>query len=420
MPIASLARQSTLLQPGHANAFVAEGFGIAPHVVASSDELRGLRLAVKDVFDVEGQRLGAGNPLWLGQQTPATSTALIVARLLEAGAQWIGKTVTDELAFSLLGINTHYGTPDNAASPGRIVGGSSSGSAAAVAAGFADIGLGTDCGGSCRLPASHCGVWGIRPTQGRIAGRGGFSLAHSFDTAGWFTRDADTLASVFTVLTEEVVPTLRDTASTPLKCHIALDAVADCTPAVRAALPDLLARLGMTMSLTTLSEGELPLDDWAKAHRWLQGAEIWQQHGHWVREHGHSLAPDVLRRFLAGAAVSRQEVSRAQRTRVHAMQHLARVLDDPHAVLIFPTSPDTAPARHATQDALEAHRSRAQRHLCISGLAGLPEVSLPWLRVATSDGPGGEAPVGLSVVGARGNDALVIAAASRLADIGLA
>ncbi len=101
----------------------------------------------------------------------------------------VGKAITDELTYSLNGENIHYGTPVNPKAPGRIPGGSSSGSAVAVAGELADFALGTDCGGSVRAPASFCGIYGMRPSHGRISTAGVFRLAPRFDTVGWFARD---------------------------------------------------------------------------------------------------------------------------------------------------------------------------------------------------------------------------------------
>lgn len=389
-----------LLQPGLDGAFVAEGFGLAPPIAARrGDQLAGLRLAVKDVFDVEGTRTGAGNPLWLFQHAPARTSAHAVRWLLEAGAQWVGKTVTDELAFSLAGINAHYGTPVNPAARARIPGGSSSGSAVAVAAGHADIGLGSDCGGSCRLPASYCGVWGFRPTQGLIAKNGGFSLAHSFDTVGWFARDGQTLAKVFAVLAHTEVP-----AACSATLHAVGDAALLCDAPVQVAFEALCA----SMPITRVPAGTLPLASWAQAHRNLQAAEIWQQHGEWVQAHGASLGQDVRERFDAAARITPAMVGAAQPLRVAAASTLATLLNDNRSLLLLPTVPTVAPLRDATRMQFDDARTRAQALLCIAGLAGLPQLSLPWMTV---DG----APVGLSLIGPRGADAMLLGAALALA-----
>ena len=156
---------------------------------AAAGPLAGLTFAVKDAIDLAGFRTGAGNPDWSRTHPPATATAPAVQAVLDAGASVVGKTITDELTFSLNGQNIHYGTPINPRAPGRIPGGSSSGSAVAVAGELVDFALGTDCGGSVRAPASYCGIFGMRPSHGRISTDGVFPLAPSFDTVGWFCRE---------------------------------------------------------------------------------------------------------------------------------------------------------------------------------------------------------------------------------------
>jgi amidase len=151
---------------------------------SGSGRLTGLTFAAKDVFDIAGHRTGNGNPVWLETHPPAERTASAVQRLLDAGARMVGKTHTDDMAYSLNGENVHYGTPVNPVAPGRIPGGSSSGSAAAVAGGLVDFALGTDCGGSVRLLASYCGLYGLRPTHGLAPADGVVPLASSFDAVG--------------------------------------------------------------------------------------------------------------------------------------------------------------------------------------------------------------------------------------------
>ncbi len=162
--------------------------------------LVGESLAVKDLYDVAGLSVGAGNPARLAATTPADADAPVVAALLAAGASLRGIAQTDEFAYSLAGTNAHYGTPPNPAAPGRISGGSSSGSAAAVALGEASIGLGTDTGGSIRVPAAYQGLFGIRTTHGAVSRVGVLPLAPTFDAVGWMTRDAGLLARVGAVL----------------------------------------------------------------------------------------------------------------------------------------------------------------------------------------------------------------------------
>ena len=170
---------------------------------APEGPLSGLTFAAKDVFDVAGSKTGFGSPTWLNTHPPAETTAPALRQLLDAGANLVGKALTDELTYSLSGQNAHYGTPINSAAPGRIPGGSSSGSASAVAGGLVDFALGTDCGGSVRLPASYCGVLGIRPSHGRISLAGVSPFTWSFDVPGWFARDSKVFEVVGRVLLED-------------------------------------------------------------------------------------------------------------------------------------------------------------------------------------------------------------------------
>src|SRR3989442_3232505 len=169
--------------------------------------LTGLTFAGKDLFDVAGHPTGGGNPDWARQHPVPTRHAWAVQRLLDAGATLIGKTVTDEVSLGILGENPFDGTPLNPKAPDRVPGGSSSGSASAVAQGLCDVALGTDTGGSVRVPASFCGLYGIRPTHSRLDLNRMMAQAPSSDTTGWFARDAKTFARVSEVMLCEPIPT---------------------------------------------------------------------------------------------------------------------------------------------------------------------------------------------------------------------
>ena len=148
----------------------------------SAGPLTGLTFAAKDIIAIEGVTPCFGNPTWLHTHFPAARDAHSISLLLHAGANLDGITITDELALSLTGENPHYGTPLNTLAPKRVPGGSSSGSAAAVAAGVVDFALGTDTAGSVRVPASNCGVYGIRTSPGAVSTDGIIPLARCFDT----------------------------------------------------------------------------------------------------------------------------------------------------------------------------------------------------------------------------------------------
>ena len=364
--------------------------------------LAGLTFGVKDIYDIAGHRTGFGSPDWLATHPPATRTAPVVAALLAAGADLLGKTQTDELTYSLNGENPHYGTPVNVNAPGRIPGGSSSGSAAAVAGGLVDFALGSDTGGSVRAPASFCGIYGMRPTHGRISLDGACQLAKSFDTAGWFARDATLLARVGEVLLG------AGAALQPGAALLAKDAMALLDAAAVAALQPALARisaiLGELRPATVSAEG---LPQWFQAFRVLQGAEIHAQLGEWTARVQPKLGPGVRERMQWVGTISAEDIARAQAVRDAARRSMDVLLAG-HAVLVLPTVPDIAPLRDTPAAALDDFRARAMSLLCIAGLAGLPQVSLP---LATLHG----CPLGMSLIGARGDDALLLALARRIA-----
>ncbi|KZV37390.1 ABC transporter G family member 28 [Dorcoceras hygrometricum] len=180
-------------------AFV-EKFTLLPHPSPHQLPLTNLTFAVKDIFDVEGYVTGFGNPDWVRTHSVATSTAPVIMELLYAGAKCVGKTVMDEMAYSINGENIHYGTPVNPRAEDRVPGGSSSGSAVAVGAMLVDFSLGTDTGGSVRVPASYCGIYGFRPSHGIISTSGVIPMSQSFDTVGWFARDPVILSQVGKIL----------------------------------------------------------------------------------------------------------------------------------------------------------------------------------------------------------------------------
>ncbi len=364
--------------------------------------LAGLKFGVKDIYDVAGHKTGFGNPDWLNTHPAATRTAPAVERLLAAGADMLGKTQTDELTYSLTGENAHYGTPVNIHAPGRIPGGSSSGSAAAVAGGLVDFALGSDTGGSVRAPASFCGLYGIRPTHGRVSLEGACHLAPSFDTAGWFARDADMLERVGQVLLEET------NAGNCGATLLAEDAMSLTAPGVAAALQPALARisgvLGELRPVTVSAEG---LPQWFQTFRILQGAEIHAQLGEWMTRVKPRLGPGVRERMLWTATISAAEVAHAQAARAVVRRRMDALLTG-GAVLVLPTVPDIAALRDAPAAAPEDFRARTMGLLCIASLAGLPQVNLP---LATLQG----CPLGVSLITARGGDALLLALARRIA-----
>lgn len=394
---------SSFVQPGLHGAFMASGYADlpSPPVRMSSSRLVGIRLAVKDVFEIAGLNCSAGNPQWLKQSLPAPRTATAVQFLLTQGCQWIGKTVTDELTYSLAGINAHFGTPVNPAAPECLPGGSSSGSAVAVAGQYADLALGTDCGGSIRLPASYCGVWGMRPSHGRVASDACFTLAHSFDTVGWFARDGETLGRALESLLHTQLPL---PPAVPYRLLVSDDVLSQLDISVRVSFEQWLIKHEIVYE--RLCMGSLPLDIWAQAFRTLQAAEIWQQHGEWVKTTACGFGADVAQRFAVASKVTREQVFSASQVRSQAQSVLTQLLSN-NSMLLMPPVPGGAPRLDASAQQVNDIRTRSQKLLCMAGLAGLPQVVMPWQCV---DG----APVGLSLMGARFADEHIVQAAHLL------
>ena len=369
----------------------------APH-----GPLAGLTFAAKDLFDVAGHPTGGGNPDWAAYYPVPTRHAWAVQTLLDAGATLIGKTITDEVSLGILGENPFYGTPLNTAAPDRVPGGSSSGSAAAVAAGLADTALGTDTGGSVRVPASFCGLYGIRPTHGRLDLSGMLPQAPSSDTTGWFARDPETFARVSAVMLGEEIPT-----TLPQRLIIAVDAFGFADVAVQVALTPLLTHLADLIGQTR-DENLAPmgLSVWGRAQRALQPHEAWLTFKDWIDTCNPRLAFNVVRGLMAGATMPEADRQWATLMRQEARARLTYLLS-PGTILAIPTTPFPAPKRGLP---LAEQNPLRERILCLcahGGLTGVPQVSIPG---ATVDG----APVGLSILGAYGTDATLVAVAQAL------
>jgi amidase len=378
----------------------AEAAFLQPRLIRSclgGGPLSGFRFAAKDLIDVAGAVTGGGNPDWTRTHRAAARDARCVAALLTAGANLVGKTVTDELAFSLEGDNQHFPPIANPRAPGRLPGGSSSGSAAAVAAGLADIALGTDTGGSVRVPAAFCGVYGFRPTHGRIALHGVIPFAPSYDTVGWFAAHCAALLRAGAVLLGEAIPSMPRLP--PL-----LLLPADVWRLADRRAAAVLRRIADALGAKPMRLWQRPALEAHTCYRAVQGFEIWRTHRAWIARVRPRFAPNVAPRFADAAAVSADEYAamRRQRRSFAAAAHDAVAGGN---LLVVPTAPGTAPLRGRLR---ADFYPRALALNAVAGHAGLPQVTLP---VASLAG----APLGLSLIGAAGSDAQLLAAARLLA-----
>jgi len=344
--------------------------------------LAGETVAVKDLYAVAGHPIGAGNPTRLGQARPEPEHAWAVQRLLDAGADIRGIARTDEYAYSLAGTNAHYGTPPNPRAPYCIPGGSTSGSASAVSLGHASVGLGTDTGGSIRVPAAYQGLYGIRTTHGAVPTTGLLPLAPSFDTVGWLTRDAATLRAVGDVLLPQ--RTTAGEASLVVVPELVDLAEPDVADAIRAWLPPLV------------SQERWPLERlgaWLAAFQTWQAWEAWQAHGAWLAPRLDTLGADVRGRFDRASQVTAEQAEAARTTVDAAGATIRDLVGD--RVLVLPSASSVAPRVGDTD--LQAVRDATMRLTCLAGLGGLPAVSVP---LRTSAG----LPAGACLVAAPGRD----------------
>lgn len=369
--------------------------------------LNNLTAAIKDVMDIAGTTTGFGQPTWLATHQPATTNAAVVDKLLSAGATIVGRTISDELSYSLSGENAHYGTPVNPTDASRVAGGSSSGSVVAVAAGLADIAIGTDCAGSVRLPASYCGILGMRPTHGAISAKGVIPFAPLFDTVGWFARSANILQ-----LTGREILEVADTGQSPDRLLIANDCFdlveAEISEALQPAV-ETVAKLFTNIESITVAADSSGLDPFMECFRTIQGYEIWQSLGGWIEQHNPELGPGIDERVAFAKTVTAEQAETARHYRQSVQQHLDSLIK-PGDVLCLPTSPRVAPLKGTATDTMEVtYRYQAICLLSIAGLGGLPEVTLP---LGTCNG----LPVGLSLVSARGTDHMLLQLAQKIMD----
>lgn len=371
---------------------------------AADGPLAGLTFAVKDIFDVAGYPTGCGSPIKRAESPIATESAPLIARILAAGARFVGKTQTDELTFSMNGQNKHFPEPVNVRAPGRITGGSSSGSAAAVAAGLCDFSVGSDTGGSVRAPASYCGLWGIRPTHGRVDNRRAMPLAPSLDTAGYFADEPDIFARIAPVFLGEDAESFSLTRLLKAEDAFAQVLSEKETKALAPAEGKVVEALGDPTHATVAPRG---LDEWYWAFRHQQALEAWAAHGAWIEAHDPDMTPGVRERFEYGRGISAADRQAAIDRRAEERERVESLLEA-DGVLMLPTVPSIAPKRDLSGDALQAYRERALSILCIAGLAGLPQVSMP---LASMSG----CPLGLSLIGPRGSDRALVALAVSIA-----
>lgn len=380
---------------GPLNAFVPDS---AAHIAgAGGRPLSGLTFAAKDIFDIAGYVTGCGNPHWLATHGPAETNAWVVQRLVDAGAAMVGKTITDELTRGIFGENMHYGTPVNPRAPGRVPGGSSSGSASAVAGRLVDFALGSDTGGSVRVPSSFCGLFGLRPTHGRIPLDGMLLQAPSFDTIGWFARDAETFARVGSVILPSRSKTVR-----PQRLVVAEDAWELAEPATRRALEAALEKIGtLFIASSTVRLSPTSLEEWSGHQQVLQSREAWESARDWIDQVNPTFSFEVSDRYAMARSVTDEQIAIAQAGRDAVIARMNEVFDGGDVVVCLPTTVSPAPLLGQRVSDRHTLRLRNSALTSIAGNTGRPQINLPLAEV---DG----LPVGLSLLGEYGDDEQLI------------
>jgi amidase len=392
---------AALISPLYRSAFVPHDLA-APIGGAPGGPLAGLTAAVKDMYDIAGTIAGCGNPAWLETHPPAQTSAGVVQQILNAGASVIGKTICDEFFFSVTGANHHYGTPLNPRAPGRLPGGSSSGSASAVASGACDFALGSDTGGSVRIPASFNGLYGLRPTHNRIDLSGVQAMAETFDVPGWFAGSPGVFRNVGAILLDA-----REVKAQLDRVIVLEDAFEEADPDVADLLRTALEF--MIEDLPPVAHARISLqgfDPWREAFRVIQGYEVWQTFGEFVTRQKPLIGPGVRERIDYSSRVSADEAEAARRVVADARAHVLQSAR-PGTIMALPTAPCIAPPIDVPAAEMENFRVRVMRLTCTAGIAGLPQVNIP---VGTLGG----CPVGLSFIGWPGGDEVLLDLACEL------
>jgi amidase len=362
-----------------------------------SGPLSGKTVAVKDMFAIEGHVSSYGHPRWRETHGPADRTAPVVARLLAAGASVAGLAKLDQIAWSIIGNAGEGIAPLNPAFPDRFTCGSSSGPASAVACELADIGIGTDTGGSIRAPAAACGLFGLRPTHGLISADGVLPLAPPFDTVGILTRELPLLGQALEVITDgnEVREATRRLL-VPADC---LESVSpETADAVRAVAAAIAEPAGCELAEERL--GEFFSDEAADLFARNQARQVWDALGPWLASNADVLAPDVAGRVRQAESLSAEPASKRDGDERAWHAYTAELAQRLPAgtIAVVPVLADLPPLRTGSPDELQSFRISTLRFTAAASLTGRPELIVPLRHAA------GGKQLGVGLLGARGTD----------------
>lgn len=369
--------------------------------------LDGAIVTVKDLFDIEGEITRAGSRVLPTRSKPAAADAAIVTRLREAGAVIVAKTNMTEFAYSGLGANPHFGTPGNPADRKRVPGGSSSGAAVAVADGMCEIGIGSDTGGSTRIPAAFCGVTGFKPTVKRVPRTGAFPLSFTLDSVGPIARSVADCANADAVMAGETPSPLATVDLKSVRAGFAQGYVIEgLDETVGNAFPQALAKLAPHWKGSDIRLDALDIMHAANARGGIAPPEAYAIHRELLAEAGEGVDPNVRARLLRSANVSAADYILAMRDRERGIAQMETVFDKVD-VLVMPTTPIVAPTMDevSTAEGFTAKNTLALRNTAIWNFFDVCAISLP-MRF------GNALPCGLMLVGRHGEDRKLLAIAA--------
>ena len=356
--------------------------------------LSNLNFVLKDMCDVKNLKTSCGNPDFFKKCDFANDYAPFLKDLLNEGPVLKGITVCDEFFYSLIGENGHYGTPTNLNAPSCVPGGSSSGSAAALTTDLYDFSIGSDTGGSVRIPASFCGLIGIRPTHNRINTKGVYPMAPSFDTVGWFANNPEIFQKVGNVLLNNI-----ERSNVNFKQYVvAEDLLELCDAEVQNNFNNYINVNIPNINKTRLSTNTKAII--ADNFRILQGAEVKENIIPWIEKNKPNISPEIRSRIDMASKITDIEVNRALIFRKTLIDEIKKSLPE-GTIAVFPTSPFSAPKSGQDDESLGSFRKRLMELTSIAGMTSRPQITIPRLKDKSG-------PVGISLLGWKYSDEILL------------
>ena len=356
--------------------------------------LNKLNFVVKDMCKIKDHRTSCGNPDFYLKCEPADDFAPFLKKILMAGATLKGITICDEFFYSLIGENGHYGTPINLNAPGCVPGGSSSGSAAALTTNLYDFSIGSDTGGSVRVPASFCGLFGIRPTHNRINTEGVYPMAPSFDTLGWFSKDIDIFKKISSILLNPN----EKTGFSFKEFVIAEDILELANPEIVKLFNNYINNKFPEIKKIYLSMHDK--DEIANNFRILQGGEIQENIIPWILKNKPKISPEINNRIEMAMKITKDEINQALKFRENLKKEIELTLPE-GLIALFPTTPFSSPKCGQSDEQLSSCRKKLMEFTSIAGMTSRPQISIPKFKDNTG-------PIGISLLGWRYSDEILL------------